>query len=190
MRKPVIAAVLLSALLWATGCANHTALVSATALGATSFVPTTPVVAPSTVSGTTAVETTETPVFSKAFVPTGQVNYTPAATEDWGGVVVTPPRPGDLPRITTDDALKVCPQAGCGSDELPEIRLGRATADDPTMNDTLVFELVWTGLQCLPAGYGGTSTEMPILEYHSCTTVVFVDATNGTDLTTVTQATS
>lgn len=120
-----------------------------------------------------------------------------SATEHWDGVTVVPPRSGDVPAISTDDAMASCSHgSACGSvDQVPEIRLGRATttgagtqnADGswrPLMDDALVFEMIWTGQQCPPVlgtGTGSASNSSPPA-LHTCTTVAWVDAITGDDL--------
>lgn len=142
---------------------------------------------------------------SEGFPTTAAVDYVRVATtEKWGdvAVIVVPPSPGDVPSVSTEVAVATCNNgSACGSiDQLPAIRLGRATTAEagtlnadgslktPVMDDTLVFEMIWTGEQCLPVV--GTSTRAPdtTLHYFSCTTIAWVDATTGEALFGLTDA--
>lgn len=136
---------------------------------------------------------------AERLLPTDAVHYVRVATtERWGDgeVIVVPPDPSDIPSVSTEDAVATCDSgSACGSiDALPAIRLGRATTTDagtvgadgslraPIMEDTLVFEMIWTGEPCLPVG--GTSIRAPgtTPNPESCTTIAWVDATTGEPL--------
>lgn len=144
---------------------------------------------------------------TSAFLPTTRsVAFTRVSTtQRWadGSVTVIPPRPGDVPAISVTDALATCGRgSACGSvSRLPVVLLGRATASGageqnpdgsltPVMADTLVFEMIWSGLTCLPAVGTATGTVSGAPAYDDCTTVAWVDATTGAALYGITDGTA